>query len=130
MAQGARSRRIRRLTHKQGTADLAYGWLGGRGWTVSGCPPTHPLRPSVATHEGCDVSYTNSAQQVNLQTPLPLSPETVRSTGERWFEEIRPDFVQGNIGFTARAKKLIDAKRALKKRDGSFTRLVERAGDP
>jgi hypothetical protein len=54
----------------------------------------------------------------------------VRSTGERWFEEIRPDFVQGNIGFTARAKKLIDAKRALKKRDGSFTRLVERAGDP
>jgi len=76
------------------------------------------------------VSYTNSAQQVNLQTPLPLSPETVRSTGERWFEEIRPDFVQGNIGFTTRAKKLIDAKRALKKRDGSFTRLVERAGDP
>jgi hypothetical protein len=89
-----------------------------------------PLRPSVATHEGYDVSYTNSAQQVNVQTPLPLSSETVRSPGERWFEEIRPDFVQGNIGFTARAKKLIDAKRALKKRDGSFTRLVERAGDP
>ena len=89
-----------------------------------------PLRPSVATHEGYDVSYTNSAQQVNLQTPLPLSSETVRSPGERWFEEIRPDFVQGNIGFTARAKKLIDAKRALKKRDGSFTRLSSERETP
>jgi hypothetical protein len=55
-------------------------------------------------------------------TVATLSPE------ELWFEEIRPDFAQGNISIIAGAKKLIEAKRALKKRDGSFPRLVEKLG--
>jgi hypothetical protein len=53
-------------------------------------------------------------------TPAALSPE------EDWFEQIRPDFTQGNVSIIAGAAKLIEAKKALKKNKGSFVRLVER----
>jgi hypothetical protein len=59
------------------------------------------------------MSYSHSPQQANPQTPLTVSPEAALSPEERWLEEIRPDFVQGN-SIIAGAKKLIDAKRALK----------------
>jgi hypothetical protein len=54
--------------------------------------------------------------------------EAALAAEQDWFERIRPDFTQGNLGFIAGAKKLIDAKRALKKRDGSFPRVVKKLG--
>jgi hypothetical protein len=50
------------------------------------------------------------------------------SAEEQWLEQIRPDFIKGNVSFIAGAAKLIEAKRALKKSKGSFVRLVERLG--
>jgi hypothetical protein len=51
---------------------------------------------------------------------------TASGPEDEWFHRIRPDFAQGNISIIAGAKKLIEAKQALRKRNGSFIRLVER----
>jgi len=46
----------------------------------------------------------------------------------RWIEYIAPDFVQSNVSTIAGAKKLIEAKKALKRSRGSFRGLVEALG--
>ena len=56
-----------------------------------------------------------------------ISP-VVPQSGAEWFEYIAPDFVQGNISIIAGAKKLIEAKAALKRSKGSFGALVEELG--
>jgi hypothetical protein len=45
-----------------------------------------------------------------------------------WFDSISPHFIQGNQSIIAGATKLIEAKAALKKSKGLFTRLVDQLG--
>jgi hypothetical protein len=46
----------------------------------------------------------------------------------RWIDYIAPDFVQSNVSTIAGAKKLIEAKKALRKSRDSFRALVEALG--
>jgi len=67
--------------------------------------------------------YSKSPQSVNLgsrrasSTSVPL-----------WLEYIAPDFAQANTNTIAGAKKLIEAKKALRRSKGSFRQLVAGLG--
>ena len=46
----------------------------------------------------------------------------------KWIDYVAPDFVQSNVNTIAGAKKLIEAKKALRRSRGSFRALVEALG--
>jgi len=56
------------------------------------------------------------------------SCRTSSSSVPHWLEYIAPDFAQANTNTIAGAKKLIEAKKALRKSKGSFRQLVEGLG--
>ncbi len=58
------------------------------------------------------------------QAVSPTTPDSVTA----WFEYVAPDFTQSNVATITGVKKLIEAKKALKKREGSFLQLLEALG--
>lgn len=95
------------------------------------CSVTSPTRPDRPLDLASSDRPLISAGTAVTVAPGPVSAPTASSSVAGWFEYIRPDFIQGNIATIAGAKKLIEAKRALKGckgGKGGFTLLVETLG--
>jgi hypothetical protein len=63
--------------------------------------------------------------------PIGPAPGQPSDSVAAWFEYCAPDFTQSNVATIAGVKKLVEAKKALRKSKGSFLRLLEELGqDP
>jgi hypothetical protein len=67
---------------------------------------------------------------VGILAIAPISDRVAPSSKSvpEWVAYVAPDFVQSNVSTIAGAKKLIEAKKALRKTKGSFCQLVEALG--
>jgi hypothetical protein len=74
------------------------------------------------------VAEASPENQVSSPTQSRNCLERPSKSVPEWFEYIAPDFAQRNASTIAGAKKLIEAKKALRRSKGSFRAVVEALG--